>query len=412
MGDSTFYQRHCIYLPAILGWFACSAALTSYNKVVFGDDHGAFPCPLLFTSMHFLVQWMFSFTASSLFPDFFGGEVVKDMSWTSYLCISLPCGFVTAADIGLSNLSLVRISITFFTMVKSSSPVWVLLSGFVFGIFPITSTLVAVGLLITTGEVLTAFGEVEFDLIGFLMVGSAAVCGGIRWTLIQLKLQKLEPPLGGPVVTMRVLSSTMFFSMLALSLIIEEPWIALDPEKTEYFSDWENGLKTLFLGLVGAFIAIAMVLCEFWLILKADAIVLMIGGVLKEMITIFVGVTFFGDNLNVINVSGIIVVFLGIFLYKVTLHISKTQQQGDTDGDVETTAHVAPIKYRDLYEDEPLNGNGRDKHSVPVSANFAIEDDDIDDGLIMAGSSSLLGGGNNIAFGYEDEEDENLGEIT
>lgn len=33
MGGSTFYQRHCIYLPAILGWFACSAALTSYNKV-------------------------------------------------------------------------------------------------------------------------------------------------------------------------------------------------------------------------------------------------------------------------------------------------------------------------------------------------------------------------------------------
>lgn len=36
--------------------------------------------------MHFLVQWTFSFTASSLFPGYFGGEVVKDMSWTSYLC--------------------------------------------------------------------------------------------------------------------------------------------------------------------------------------------------------------------------------------------------------------------------------------------------------------------------------------
>lgn len=174
-------------------------------------------------------------------------------------------------------------------MVKSSSPVWVLLSGFVFGLFPITATLVAVGLLITTGEVLTAFGEVEFDLVGFVMVASAAFCGGVRWTLIQFKLQRLEPPLGGPVVTMRVLSSTMFFSMLALSLIVEEPWIALSPENTDYFVDWESGLRTVLLGLFGAFIAIAMVLCEFWLILHADAIVLMIGGVLKEMITIFVG---------------------------------------------------------------------------------------------------------------------------
>jgi solute carrier family 35 protein C2 len=48
-------------------------------------------------------------------------------------------------------------------------------------------------------------------------------------------------------------------------------------------------MKTLSLGLAGAIIAIVMVLCEFWLILKSNAVVLMIGGVLKEMITIFVG---------------------------------------------------------------------------------------------------------------------------
>jgi len=91
-------------------------------------------------------------------------------------------------------------------------------------------------------------------------------------------------------VTMRVLSSTMFFSMLALSFIIEKPWVRLGPESgTEYFSDFESGMESILLGLSGALLAIAMVLCEFWLILKADAIVLMIGGVLKEMITIFLG---------------------------------------------------------------------------------------------------------------------------
>ena len=33
MGASTFYKRHCIYLPAMAGWFVCSAALSAYNKV-------------------------------------------------------------------------------------------------------------------------------------------------------------------------------------------------------------------------------------------------------------------------------------------------------------------------------------------------------------------------------------------
>lgn len=203
--------------------------------------------------------------------------------------VSIPCGLVTALDIGMSNLSLVRISITFFTMVKSSSPVWVLLSAFIFGLEKITCNLMMVGLLITGGEILTAFGEVEFDTIGFMLCLGAAICGGIRWTLVQFKLQKLDPPLCGPVVTMRVLSSTMFVSMLLMSIVIEKPWTKLGPSQGDYFSDFENSMKTLSLGLAGAIIAIVMVLCEFWLILKSNAVVLMIGGVLKEMITIFVG---------------------------------------------------------------------------------------------------------------------------
>ena len=82
---STFYKRHCIYLPAMAGWFICSAALSSYNKVIFGKDRGAFPCPLLLTSIHFFVQWAFIFILSSMFPEFYGGDVVKNMSWNTYL---------------------------------------------------------------------------------------------------------------------------------------------------------------------------------------------------------------------------------------------------------------------------------------------------------------------------------------
>ena len=81
----TLYRDHCIYLPAMLGWFVCSAALTSYNKVVFGENHANFPCPLLLTGIHFLVQWVFSYTVSSVFSEFFGGSVIKNMSWKAFL---------------------------------------------------------------------------------------------------------------------------------------------------------------------------------------------------------------------------------------------------------------------------------------------------------------------------------------
>lgn len=126
-----------------------------------------------------------------------------------------------------------------------------------------------------------------------------------------------------------------------------------------------------------------MVLCEFWLILRSNAIVLMIGGVLKEMITILVGVTIFGDELNVINVSGILVVFLGVLLYKITHHMANSADKEIVaeDGD---NGRFSRLSSGDLYEDEPssLRRSKISKNSDPdLALKYSIDDDDSDDEL-------------------------------
>jgi solute carrier family 35, member C2 len=281
-----FYHDHCVFLPAMAGWFFFSALLSSYNKWVFGSGHMAFPCPLLLTSIHFFVQWIFSYSLSATFPKYFGGDQVAIMPWKPFLSTSIPCGLVTSGDVGLSNLSLVRISITFYTMVKASTPIFVLLWAYLLRIERITPSLLLVVFVIAVGEFLTVAGEIHFDMVGFSMCLSASVLSGARWTLVQHKLQTLDPPLKTTIATMRVLSPSMFFSMVFVSLIVERPWITL---REAYFGTFGEGLSTVGMGVIGAIFAIAMILCEFYLIMRANAIVLMIGGVIKEMITIIVG---------------------------------------------------------------------------------------------------------------------------
>jgi solute carrier family 35 protein C2 len=281
-----FYREHCVYLPAMAGWFIFSALLSSYNKLVFGAGHIAFPCPLLLTSIHFFIQWTFSWSISTLFPKALGGDRVQEMSWREYLSVSIPCGIVTSGDVGMSNLAIVRISITFYTMIKASTPVFVLAWAYMFGIEKITFPLILVVAIIASGEFLTVVGETEFDLAGFLLCLTASCLSGARWTLVQLKIKSLDPPLKTTVATMRVLSPSMFASMLLIALIVEKPW-TLGGEG--YFDDLAQVLHTLALGLLGAIFAIAMILCEFSLIMKASAIILMLGGVIKEMMTIIVG---------------------------------------------------------------------------------------------------------------------------
>jgi solute carrier family 35 protein C2 len=281
----SFYQEHCVYLPPMMGWFFFSALLSTYNKFVFGDGHLAFPCPLLLTSIHFGMQWMLSHLACMLYPTTMGTERVARMSWKEWASISIPCGLVTALDVGLSNLSLVTITITFYTMVKSSTPVFVLGWAYLFGIERITWRLIGVIVVIAVGEFLTVAGEVDFVLNGFLMCLAASVLSGARWTLVQLKLQSLDPPLKTTIVTMRLLAPSMFFGMLLISLVVEQPWNKLASADGAL----EDMLRAFALGLAGGLLAISMVLCEFNLILNATAIIMMIGGVMKEIVTIVIG---------------------------------------------------------------------------------------------------------------------------
>ncbi|KAL3943329.1 MAG: hypothetical protein SGBAC_002612 [Bacillariaceae sp.] len=319
------YNDHCTYLPAMLGWFIFSALITSFNKYVFGEAHMNIRCPLFLTALHFGVQWTFSHYACEFFPETLGTQRVKDLDWNTWAKIAVPCGLVTALDVGLSNLSLAVITITFYTMVKSSTPVFVLGWAHIFGIEKITSQLIGVAAVIAVGEFVTVYGEINFVLKGFLLCTAASVLSGARWTLVQLKLQKMEPPMKTTVATMRLLSPSMFFIMIFMSCVVEQPW-------NDFLNMSANDLWwVIVLGLGGGAIAIGMILCEFYLILEASAIVLMIGGVLKEMVTIVIGVSLFGDDLNGTKVLGMFIVFSGVILYKIVFHLEKAEKEVEGD---------------------------------------------------------------------------------
>lgn len=310
------------------GWFLFSSLLSIYNKKVFGKDEQAFPCPLLMTTVHFLMQWIFSVVACRCFKSL-GGERVTTMNWREWALISLPCGLVTSGDVGLSNLSMVSISLTIYTMAKASTPVFVLGWAYAFGIEKITWPLIGVVVVIVTGELLTVTesqgdgsdgSKVEFEWAGFLLCITASMLSGARWTLVQLKLQTMEPPLKTTIATMRLLAPSMFWSLLMLSIVIERPWTKLADHSGEFI------IRSMTLGGIGAFLAIVMILCEFYLIMHASAIILMIGGVLKEVVTIFLGVLIFGDRLTPRRIAACFVIFGGVLAYKLVFHLEKKKE--------------------------------------------------------------------------------------
>mmetsp|Transcript_16600 Transcript_16600/g.25929 ORF Transcript_16600/g.25929 Transcript_16600/m.25929 type:complete len:453 (-) Transcript_16600:171-1529(-) len=335
---NSFYKDHCIYLPYMAGWFFFSSLLTTYNKALYGTDEYNFPCPLLITSIQFLLQWIFSYVLSTTWSDLFGGDRVHSMSWEEFWSISIPCGAVTALDIGLSNMSLARISMSFYIMVKSGSPVFVLAFALFFKLEPFSWGIVAVVLLITMGEfIVCSFGELDFDLLGFLLCVGSALCSAARWTLIQFKLNTLNPPLKSSIATIRIMAPSMFVVLLSIGLTIEQPWEALKPSNAPFFADMESTIETLLVIFSGGIIAMCLVGFEFCLIIRSSAMVLMVGGVMKELLTILIGEWVFHDVVGWRDVLGYSIVFSGVVLYKYLFHMNHhhdSNQERGVCGDI------------------------------------------------------------------------------
>lgn len=161
----------------------------------------------------------------------------------------MPCGIAAAVEICCSNAALVYITLSFYTMVKSSTPIWVLMFSFIFGFEKPRLLLVMIIMVMVAGVVLTVEGETKFDTRGFILVLTASIVSGLRWTMTQLLLLQQGSTISNPIATLYYLSPVMFLTMLTLSLIFEQP---LDHSK--HFDSISHVLESLGLMSIGGFL--------------------------------------------------------------------------------------------------------------------------------------------------------------
>ena len=118
-GRSTCARRAEVALW-ILSWYCMSICITIFNKYLFTSYGLHFP--LTVTSFHFLLKLVFARVAMRC-----TGTPPLELCRSRRLLATIGAnGFATAADVALSNQAFLFISVTYYTIVKSSVPVWIL----------------------------------------------------------------------------------------------------------------------------------------------------------------------------------------------------------------------------------------------------------------------------------------------
>ncbi|KFY93385.1 hypothetical protein V500_03729 [Pseudogymnoascus sp. VKM F-4518 (FW-2643)] len=363
----------------ILLWYIFSLSISIYNKWMFSAEHLDFQFPLFTTCMHMLVQFSLASLVLYLFPRFrpradsltHPGSVYTPeeqrrreldaaehkplMTRWFYFTRLGPCGLSTGLDIGLGNMSLQFISLTFYTMCKSSALAFVLIFAFLFRLETPSVKLIAIIATMTVGVVMMVAGEVDFSPIGFTLVISAAFFSGFRWALTQILLLR-NPATSNPFASIFYLAPIMFLSLLAIAIPVEGPSALI------------AGLQILiekkgpFLGptilLAPGAIAFCMTASEFALLQRTSVVTLSIAGIFKEVVTILAAGRVFSDIMTPVNLGGLAITISAIAGYNY-VKIMKMRQEALA------TAHLAHL--------------GVAGHQEPLA------DDDEDDGAYGMG---------------------------
>ncbi|EYE95102.1 putative nucleotide-sugar transporter [Aspergillus ruber CBS 135680] len=403
LAERSVLQRLLVNGVLILSWYFFSLSISIYNKWMFSQDDIVFPFPLFTTSLHMAVQFTLSglilWAIPSLRPNnpsvsaASGSSPIQDPGSSEkrplitrffYLTRLVPCGTATSLDIGLGNMSLKYISLTFLTMCKSSALAFVLLFAFIFRLETLSVKLIIIIAAMTVGVVMMVAGETAFNAVGFALVIASAFFSGFRWGLTQILLLR-HPATSNPFSTLFFLTPVMFISLIVISLAVERP------------AEIANGFQALAaahgtgFGLVllifPGVLAFCMISSEFALLKRSSVVTLSICGIFKEVITISAAGVVFHDQLTAVNLTGLIVTIGSIATYNY-MKISKMRQDAlssmgdrspttgsDTDSDAESPAPSGSRGYQQVPNLETGMAQSSPRVNVADNVNITPADD-------------------------------------
>ncbi|XP_054397837.1 solute carrier family 35 member C2 isoform X2 [Pongo abelii] len=279
--DVAFVWKAVLTLGLVLLYYCFSIGITFYNKWLTKSFH----FPLFMTMLHLAVIFLFSALSRALVQcSSHRARVV--LSWADYLRRVAPTALATALDVGLSNWSFLYVTVSLYTMTKSSAVLFILIFSLIFKLEELRAALVLVVLLIAGGLFMFTYKSTQFNMEGFALVLGASFIGGIRWTLTQMLLQKAE---------------------LGLHLSTSE----------KIFRFQDTGLLLRVLGslFLGGILAFGLGFSEFLLVSRTSSLTLSIAGIFKEVCTLLLAAHLLGDQISLLNWLGFALCLSGISLH-------------------------------------------------------------------------------------------------
>ncbi|KAF9519313.1 hypothetical protein BS47DRAFT_1312510 [Hydnum rufescens UP504] len=270
-----------------------------YNNYVYNT--------LLFEFPVFMVTWHLIFAAIGTrilerTTNLLDGAKEIRMTRDLFLRSILPIGMLFSGSLILSNQAYLHLSVAFIQMLKAFTPVAILLISFAFRIQEPNRRLFFIVFLISCGVCLASYGEIAFDMTGFLIQAGAIAFEASRLVMIQVLLQglKMDPLVSlyyyAPVCAAINLLILPFAEGMApfRALATISPWILLS----------------------NASVAFLLNIAAVFLVGVGSGLVLTLAGVFKDILLISGSVLLFSKPIAPLQVFGYSIALAGLITFK------------------------------------------------------------------------------------------------
>ncbi|KAK9889980.1 hypothetical protein WA026_008791 [Henosepilachna vigintioctopunctata] len=280
----TFTQTSLFTILLIIVYYIPSIGLTFYQHWLYETIH----FPLTTVIIHLVIKFILSLIIR-LFLERKQAKKRVIFGWKDYLYSFGPPGISSGIDVGFSNYGLELITISLYTMTKSTTIVFILIFCILLKLEKKSWSLFSIVIMISIGLMLFTYKSTQFNFLGFFLTLVASVCSGIRWTFVQLLMHKQKMGVQNPIDMMYHMQPWMILSVLPFAVAIEGTMVVVNCQLF-LSKDYTTFFYVMFKIMAGAFVAFFM----------------------EEIFVLGLAILWNGDQLSLVNAVGLFICLCGI----------------------------------------------------------------------------------------------------
>ncbi|KAI5805225.1 DUF250 domain membrane protein [Geopyxis carbonaria] len=297
---SNGYQFHPAVYVSI--WISLSSAVILFNKwILFTKD---FRFPILLTTWHLLFATIMTQILART-TKLLDGRHSVPMTGRIYLRAIAPIGFFFSLSLICGNQAYLYLSVAFIQMLKATTPVAVLFATWGTGLEPANMRTLGNVSFIVVGVVLASWGEIAFNLTGFIFQVVGIGFEATRLVMVQRLLSSKEFKMD-PLVSLYYFAPVCAAMNFLIFLIFEASTISTA-------AIYNVGLFTL---LLNALVAFGLNVSVVFLIGRTSSLVLTLCGVLKDILLVAASILIWNTTVTALQFLGYAVALGGLVYYK------------------------------------------------------------------------------------------------